>query len=391
MGGSHSTEERDFFLGIDINKGKETANFITLKLGVGINYGPNAEMFRRMIQLADDLRNRIWDLDTVEIYSCDSNRNKTSYPYTKNIDLNIIKSLLEKVEPLAPAWIRKYSMLRIETHFLPVDQEEFCTCVLILLESCGYFTTNLVGVRIRSYFEHVAIGILGRETTMRKIELGIGSNVLITGGITRAGQYVDKSLIYNVITDKITEIEGFVPRVRHASVNLLCNKVLICGGQFSEIDVRSISNRTELYDPITQEFEIRAPMKIPRCFHTLVRLVDGRVLAIGGLSIEPGRPRAYAIFSAEIYDPKRNTWTLCVGELKYPRVRAGAALMNNGNVIIAGGSESFTQERRITQMEIYNVAEDKFTYYESFEKTDGASAVRLSDGKIAFFIVSGDM
>ncbi|WP_433519486.1 Kelch repeat-containing protein [Nonomuraea sp. CA-143628] len=75
------------------------------------------------------------------------------------------------------------------------------------------------------------------------------------------------------------------------------------------------------------------PMGTPRRLHSLTRLADGRVLAVGGLngSTEQG--------SAELYNPATGHWTP-TGGLITPRWGHSATLLDDGSVLIAGGSAS---------------------------------------------------
>jgi WD40 repeat protein len=66
--------------------------------------------------------------------------------------------------------------------------------------------------------------------------------------------------------------------------------------------------------------------------HTATRLLDGRVLVVGGYGYEDSGPGV----SAELYNPATGTWTN-TSSLDDPRVNHTATLLPNGKVLVAGG------------------------------------------------------
>jgi hypothetical protein len=75
------------------------------------------------------------------------------------------------------------------------------------------------------------------------------------------------------------------------------------------------------------------PMGTPRRLHSLTRLADGRVLAVGGLNGTTGLP------TAEVYNPANGHWT-GTGQLTTARWGHSATLLDDGSVVVAGGSAS---------------------------------------------------
>ena len=68
----------------------------------------------------------------------------------------------------------------------------------------------------------------------------------------------------------------------------------------------------------------------PRSYHTATLLNDGKVLIVGGSS---GGSR---LATAEVYDPESGTWST-TGSMASPRVNHTATLLNGGKVLVAGG------------------------------------------------------
>ena len=124
-------------------------------------------------------------------------------------------------------------------------------------------------------------------------------------------------------------------------------------------------------------------MGTPRSGHTAVRLLDGRVLVVGG-SGEESEPS-----SAELYDPATGTWS-ATGSMLKPHAGFRATLLRDGKVLLgdvdpaaAGGS---TLES--TGAEVYDPASGTWTltgkmvWYGSPALVRDAEATLLLDGKV---------
>lgn len=98
-------------------------------------------------------------------------------------------------------------------------------------------------------------------------------------------------------------------------------RVLVAGGRARKAWLMS----TEILDPNSGKSERAGAIKQERALHTTVKLVDGRVLVVGGGSK-----------SLEIYEPKRKAWGV-VGSLKADAVSVAAVQLKDGRVYIAGG------------------------------------------------------
>ena len=77
-------------------------------------------------------------------------------------------------------------------------------------------------------------------------------------------------------------------------------------------------------------------MTEPRYYHAASTLNDGTVLISGGSDIVPGS-RAKA--TAEIYDPTAGTFA-ATGSMNAVRVWHTSTVLQNGKVLITGGSDS---------------------------------------------------
>lgn len=155
-------------------------------------------------------------------------------------------------------------------------------------------------------------------------------------------------------------------RVGHSAVRLLDGRVLVLGG-FDHLTRNSLRS-AELYDPVTDAFTLVGEMQAPH--EVAVLLWDGRVLVLGGRAV-----------TAEIYDPATRSFRP-TGSLARPRLGAVAVALPDGRVAILGGEDD--QQRAIRAVEIYDPASGRFTVHgEIAVERLGATATLLPGGKIA--------
>jgi N-acetylneuraminic acid mutarotase len=118
------------------------------------------------------------------------------------------------------------------------------------------------------------------------------------------------------------------PRTRHTATRLLNGKILIVGGSRASDDHLA---EVELFDPLTGLSTLVAPLHTPRHQHTATLLPDGRVLIVGGYSL----PQQW-LSDAEVYDPIADAWTVVPPQHSHG-VEHTANLMKDGRVLVVGG------------------------------------------------------
>ncbi|MCL5048520.1 MAG: hypothetical protein M1374_07050, partial [Firmicutes bacterium] len=117
-----------------------------------------------------------------------------------------------------------------------------------------------------------------------------------------------------------------------ATATLLDNgDVLVAGGNTGSVASPSATDTAELYSPTTGTFVSTAPMPTALYDATATLLDNGDVLVAGGLSSSGS-----ALASAELYNPTSASWT-SVSPMAIPRFDAAATVLGNGEVLIAGG------------------------------------------------------
>lgn len=123
-------------------------------------------------------------------------------------------------------------------------------------------------------------------------------------------------------------------------------RVFLCGGGPSLLaDANTpypTTKRAWWFDARRLQHQPIGPtMNEGRAFHNVVRLQDGRFLAIGGANGPFGTPGAYyakILRSAEIYDPVADAWSPAAN-MNAHRAGANAMLLPNGRVLVTGGAE----------------------------------------------------
>jgi N-acetylneuraminic acid mutarotase len=175
--------------------------------------------------------------------------------------------------------------------------------------------------------------------TATKLQSGL---VLVVGGFNRqAGQGlvpVKTAELYDPVTKTWSATESMLSsRVFHAATLLPNGKVLVTGGLTPGADKSLISAATaELYDPATGHWTHIHPMSVARHGHTAT-LIGNIVLIAGGSSGPDSLPRANPISSAEIYNVTTGVWS-STGSMNDPRGFHRATLLNDGTVLVEGGS-----------------------------------------------------
>jgi hypothetical protein len=174
------------------------------------------------------------------------------------------------------------------------------------------------------------------------------------------------------------------PRFIHRTAKLLDGRVLIIGGQAQNQPSSVITTSVDIFDPADNSITPAGPMTVPRWSHAATTLADGRVLVTGGRTAST--PAAGVVLAtAEIYDPATNTWNETAGPMNVARRSHSSTLLANGKVLIAGGGNSvstFTQQP-IQSAELFDPATGMFTLIGNMiTRRSGHSANELDDGTV---------
>ena len=198
---------------------------------------------------------------------------------------------------------------------------------------------------------------VGNMTTARSshtASLLPDGKVLIVGGYH--SDYLDTSEIYDPATKRFTQaIRMTAPRSGHVAVDLGNGKILIAGGVGTGW---TFLKTAEIYDPRTGTFKATGDMSVERESHTATLLKDGNVLITGGHRDRRANIKIYT--SSELFDPKAGKFTT-VGDLIVKRHKHEAVLLNDGRVLIIGGSDERDGGGAYQNVEIYDASKRIFT------------------------------
>jgi hypothetical protein len=164
----------------------------------------------------------------------------------------------------------------------------------------------------------------------------------------------DNAVLYDPTASTFSMTNGLAPIEVPPQATLLLNgQILLTGG--SDNGFPANVNRASLFDPSTGRFGGTGLMETARDGHTANFLPDGTVLVAGG---SQNQNSAFpALPSAELYDPAAGRFS-AVANMTTPRSYHTATLLNNGQVLITGGSAlgSSPSISAVSSAEIYTPA-----------------------------------
>jgi hypothetical protein len=167
-------------------------------------------------------------------------------------------------------------------------------------------------------------------------------------------------------------VEVLVTRWRHSGATLAAVFLVSCAG--SEIAEQPTS--------VTNQQGVRVEelaMTTPRADQSAAALQDGRVLIAGGTT---NANVGGVTSSAEIYDPNAQSFT-ATGSMMVPRQGATATVLNDGRVLLAGGVQNIGFRSELSSAELYDPVAGTFTATGSMQTPrEGHTATLLRDGRV---------
>lgn|GEM_PF-3532249 len=126
-------------------------------------------------------------------------------------------------------------------------------------------------------------------------------------------------------------------RSGYATITLPTGTVLVLGGSDSSGTV--VLDDVIAWSPLEQRWTSRRALPTPRTHATATLLEDGRVLVVGGSNTV-----GQALATTDLYDPTCNRWQPGPA-LSTPRADHTATLLADGDVLVAGGCDAASAER----------------------------------------------
>jgi galactose oxidase-like protein len=164
--------------------------------------------------------------------------------------------------------------------------------------------------------------------------------------------------------------------------NLLAMTLALAG----LIGVTLISSRLTRAQTIEGTWAVTGKLNVSRNGHTATLLPNGKVLAAGGLTnTANGRIIYTTLNSAELYDPTTGKWSY-TGNLMQPRELHAATLLQDGQVLVAGGFDvqnNLGSLAYLNSAELFDPATGQWRPTGSFNTITGhPNTVLLADGRV---------
>ncbi len=158
--------------------------------------------------------------------------------------------------------------------------------------------------------------------------------------------------------------------------------VLLQNGQVLVVDGWNFTNgfmtSAELYNPAKGKWTLTGSNSVSRSGDGAVLLPNGEVLLAGGSDMNAtGTP---TLTSAELYNPSTGTWS-ATGSMTTPRTRFALVLLQNGQVLAAGGEQAPGSTTPSTA-ELYNPATGTWTATGSMTQAASGGAILLPNGDV---------
>jgi Kelch motif protein/galactose oxidase-like protein len=210
------------------------------------------------------------------------------------------------------------------------------------------------------------------------IELG-GPEVLLIGGRRQDFYEVQGGEVYDARTGRFAPVgEGFTFGTCFATAGLGNGKVLITGGlKIPQSGPPTVADAF-IYNPATRVFSATGAMAERRCGASATRLNDGRVLVAGGTGAT-----TTSLASAEIYNPRTGRFT-AAAKMIHGREQHSATLLGDGTVLIAGGFEAQADgARSFADAELFDPRTGHFKAAGNLMSARGAhAATALGNGDV---------
>jgi N-acetylneuraminic acid mutarotase len=182
---------------------------------------------------------------------------------------------------------------------------------------------------------------------------------------------------YDPATDTWTSKKPMPTKRHYFTIATYQNKIYVIGGQSgynSAEGLRILTAANEVYDPVTDTWETKAPMPTPR-FYLSANTVNDKIYLIGGLNDTDYNPPIIVSDLNEVYDPQTDTWSTKT-PTSNPVYNYASAVLDNKIYLFGGG----TSEDDLTQ--IYDAITDTWGYGQRMpDKTRSIAAAATTGTK----------
>jgi hypothetical protein len=170
-----------------------------------------------------------------------------------------------------------------------------------------------------------------------------------------------------------------VARFGQTATLLTDGRVLVAGGSVTGCLFDCLGSASaELYNPATGTWSTTGSMNVGRMVHTATRLLDGRVLVVGGcgdFDADDGTCNVMSFASAELYNPATGTWST-TGSMNVGQAFPTATLLLDGRVLLVGADVNRTDA------ELYDPTTGTWSVTGSPSDCCSNTATLLLDGRV---------
>ena len=220
--------------------------------------------------------------------------------------------------------------------------------------------------------------------------LSDGRVLVAGGGVGLQDQTTSTALLYDPTTDRWSPTGSMTtpaPYIPYSAVAVLLGNgnVLVAGVYSCPNCSSSSASYAEVYDPVQGTWtSAAAPLFTWGNPDTATLLSNGKVLVTGGSVLQDG------LDLPELYDPVSDSWSaIPTGEVATFALAGRIAIsLQNGTVLLAGGSQCCGENPTVATAEIYDPQANTFTpAADMLAARSGAAAALLPNGKV--FITGG--
>ena len=160
--------------------------------------------------------------------------------------------------------------------------------------------------------------------------------VLFVGGVGLGWTFLETAELYDHATGHSERVGSMaVPRESHTATLLDDGRVLIVGGHAGRHQNMEVYASAEIFSPQSGRFAAAGALQTARHKHDAIKLMDGRVLVIGGAD----RSDRVYYETTEIYDPRTATFQRgpSMANRRY-KIAGTSVLLPGGDVLVTSGA-----------------------------------------------------
>ena len=197
-----------------------------------------------------------------------------------------------------------------------------------------------------------------------------------------------KNEMYDPAVDSWVVLKPMLTPRQHVNGVSVNGKIYVIGGLMdvkndsipAKWSYKNISSKNEVYNPVSDSWEELAPMPTPR-HDAYIASVDGKIYVIGGMGDKSNIWKPLPV--VEMYDPVTNTWETRA-PLPSSRDGFGISVINEMIYIVGGWSESGI----VNTVNFYDPKSDKWNIISEFpNKKNGAAGCATIGNRI--YIIGG--